>query len=101
MPSDHNFGALTIAPGNPSVGFWFTFGLFGVGPVFCMFQTDRRVSPEAHPGENKVWITEYGMGEDESGNTIYRALVSNNSSIALSAHPLIVWWPEFQADWNA
>lgn len=98
MPTDFNAGAWTIAPGNPSVSFSFSWGLFGVGPVFCMLSPDR-LSPGS--ADHKVWITEYGMGEDVSGNTYYSGLFSNTSSQALSAHLLMVWWPEFQADWNA
>lgn len=97
MPADFNAGAFTIAPGDPSFSFSSSWGLFGVGPVVCMFSPDR-LSPGS---DHKIWITQYGMGEDASGNTYYSGLVSNNSSQALSAHLLMVWWPEFQADWNA
>ena len=47
-----------------------------------------------------MWITDYAQGREAGGPAYYSGMVSNNFSQAVSARLHLVYFPEFQAEWN-
>ncbi|WP_155981528.1 hypothetical protein [Nocardia sp. BMG111209] len=98
MAADFVFGTATIAPGNETL--WFTFSWPpgqnpNKGPVVCV------VSPN-HPAvaeDVKLTITHFAQARSAQGPVYYYGLVSNSCSQPVAGRVMVVYFPEFQSDW--
>ena len=97
MPADFKFDTVTVAPGENTV--WFTFSWDdhpNKGPVVV------QASP-GHPKDKvdvKLTIEDYSQCRSTQGPVYYYGLISNLGTEPVSCRILGVYFPEFQSDWE-
>jgi hypothetical protein len=99
MAADFVFRTVTVAPGNQTV--WFTFSWAqgdhpNKGPVLCMASPDH----PAQPADTKLVIENYGQARSAAGPVYYGGNISNLGNQAVGARIMGVHFPEFQQDWE-